>query len=326
MDLIDPNSPVPLYHQIAEAIRDRIHRGELEEGDALTPLREAARSFGVNIHTVRHAYTALAREGLLAPGRGLRRTRVAGGVSRTPVDADPRAFVARVIETARREYGLAAHELVDLIGQAGAPALDTSVVYVVECTQWQSECHALELNEAWRVDAKPWPLEKGVEPPADPIVSTYFHYNDIRRLWPHRLQQIHFVTIRPALSVVDALQTRLPGVGRKIVRVCERDAPTAENTAADLSAVVTAGMARIERVVSDDPAAELDRAAGDGAVVLFSPRVWSGLSSDDRRHRCAVEVRYEFDQAELQAVGRKLNWTPTGKRESRAAEVDGARS
>ncbi|MCH7591765.1 MAG: hypothetical protein IH989_03140 [Planctomycetes bacterium] len=241
------------------------------------------------------------------------------------MDADPRAFVTRVVEEVSRDYELGVGELVDLIGKARAPALDTPVVYVVECSQWQSECHAVELIEAWCVDAKPWSLEKGFEPPSDPIVSTYFHYNDIRRHWPHRLQHIHFVTIRPALWVVDELEARMPGIGRKVVRVCERDAPTAENTAADLSAVIIAGVTRIETVVSDDPTAELERAAGDEAVVLFSPRVWSALSSSDREHRCAIEVRYIFDQADLPALGRKLNWTPSTKRRPWAAEVGGAR-
>ncbi|MCH7591764.1 MAG: hypothetical protein IH989_03135 [Planctomycetes bacterium] len=47
----------------------------MEEGDALTPLREAARNVGVNVHTGRHAYTALARKGLVDAGYGGRKWR-----------------------------------------------------------------------------------------------------------------------------------------------------------------------------------------------------------------------------------------------------------
>ena len=67
-------SPVPLYHQIAEALRASIEAGKLNPGDALQPMRQAAERWGVNIHTVRHAYAALAREGLVERSRG-RRTR-----------------------------------------------------------------------------------------------------------------------------------------------------------------------------------------------------------------------------------------------------------
>ena len=74
---IDPGSEIPLYLQIAEAIRARIDSGDLSPGDALRPLREAAEHWGVNLHTVRHAYTALAREGLIETSRGARGTRVA---------------------------------------------------------------------------------------------------------------------------------------------------------------------------------------------------------------------------------------------------------
>ena len=39
---IDPESPVPLYHQIAQAIRAQMERAELRPGDALEPMRQAA--------------------------------------------------------------------------------------------------------------------------------------------------------------------------------------------------------------------------------------------------------------------------------------------
>ena len=56
---IDSGSPIPLYHQIAEAIRQQIENGDLSRGDALAPLREAAQFWGVNLHTVRHAMETL---------------------------------------------------------------------------------------------------------------------------------------------------------------------------------------------------------------------------------------------------------------------------
>ena len=65
MSVLDPGSPVPLYAQLAEAIRYRIATGALPAGAPLPPLREAAVQWGVNLHTVRHAYDVLARQGLV---------------------------------------------------------------------------------------------------------------------------------------------------------------------------------------------------------------------------------------------------------------------
>ena len=62
---LDPASPLPLYHQLAEGIRYQIATGVLEPGAALPSLRDAARRWGVNLHTVRHAYASLAAEGLV---------------------------------------------------------------------------------------------------------------------------------------------------------------------------------------------------------------------------------------------------------------------
>src|SRR5512144_2360549 len=62
---LDPRSPIPLYHQIAETLRYRIATGTIEAGATLPPLREAARLWKVNLHTVRSAYTALAEAGVV---------------------------------------------------------------------------------------------------------------------------------------------------------------------------------------------------------------------------------------------------------------------
>src|SRR5215470_1291499 len=68
----DPASPVPLYHQIAEALRYRIATGALTPGTTLPALREAAARWNVNLHTVRQAYRQLEQAGLVStvPPRG----------------------------------------------------------------------------------------------------------------------------------------------------------------------------------------------------------------------------------------------------------------
>jgi len=68
-------SDLPLYQQIAEAIKEQLFTGALRPGDELPPVRLLAESLGINLHTIRHAYQILAAEGLIVMGLG-RRTRI----------------------------------------------------------------------------------------------------------------------------------------------------------------------------------------------------------------------------------------------------------
>ena len=302
---VDPESPVPLYHQIAEGVRSAIEMGALAPGDALEPMRQAAKAWGVNIHTVRHAYAALAREGLIERNRGPRGTRVLGS-SKTRWDSrrDLDAFLARVLLEASQRFGLSPEALAtSLTGRQSDPRPKLPTVHVVECSEWQCRTHAGEVEARFQVNALPWTLDREAEPPDGPVISTYFHYNDIRRMWPRRLGQVHFITIFPD----PALRRRLAEVRRVIV--CERDASTAAAVAADLAALFGDREVEIKsRLVSGDPAEALD--SNDGPPVLFAPRMWAALREEARTHPLALELRYVLDESELREMGRALGWEP----------------
>jgi Transcriptional regulators len=63
-------SRTPLYLQMAEVLRQRVHRGVWAPGDLLPTLDELAREFSVAKVTVRQAVKLLQDEGLLASRRG----------------------------------------------------------------------------------------------------------------------------------------------------------------------------------------------------------------------------------------------------------------
>src|SRR4051812_924277 len=99
---LDPSSPIPLYHQLAEAVRAEIAAGTLEPGDRLPPLRVAADAWGVNLHTVRHAYRALADAGLVrTAGRGSIVLRADGAPPATVLDED---VITRFLREAREQH------------------------------------------------------------------------------------------------------------------------------------------------------------------------------------------------------------------------------
>jgi DNA-binding transcriptional regulator YhcF (GntR family) len=309
---VDPDSPIPLFHQIAEVIRARIEAGELEAGDALEPLRDAARTWGVNLHTVRHAYTALAREGLVET-RGSRGTRVAAVPARresAPPSGTTR-FISRMIREARNRHGLDARQLSIRIAQhARDSATGPPEVYVVECSAGQCEAHAREIQAVFDVDAKEWSLERHQEPPPGTILATYFHYNDIRRLWPHRLREIRFVTIAPDPEILG----RLPASVKQVL-VCERDETTAETIAADFALLFLGKGYRVEPVVTTDPISLLKNADTD-TVALIPPRIWFSLGAAARSHDRAFAAKYAIDIDDLKTVARQLDWpeaTPEGR-------------
>ncbi|WP_240722302.1 phosphonate metabolism transcriptional regulator PhnF [Poseidonocella sp. HB161398] len=60
----------PIWAEIARALRRDIAEGGYEPGDKLPTEAQMAARFGVNRHTVRHALSALASEGLVRSRRG----------------------------------------------------------------------------------------------------------------------------------------------------------------------------------------------------------------------------------------------------------------
>jgi GntR family transcriptional regulator len=67
---IDKRGPLPVYVQIAEAIRAMIHSGALGPDSILPPSTVLCEKFGVTRMTLRQAYARLEREGLLDAQRG----------------------------------------------------------------------------------------------------------------------------------------------------------------------------------------------------------------------------------------------------------------
>ncbi|MCM3696170.1 GntR family transcriptional regulator [Microbacterium oleivorans] len=67
---VDPQSAVPLFTQIAAAVRGEITSGRLAAGERLPAARDVAGALEVNLHTVLHAYQDLRDEGLVDLRRG----------------------------------------------------------------------------------------------------------------------------------------------------------------------------------------------------------------------------------------------------------------
>jgi GntR family transcriptional regulator len=320
---LDASSPVPLYHQLAEALRADIVAGALVPGDLLPPLRKAADEWGVNLHTVRHAYRALAESGLVRTSAPRGSVVLRAGET-APAPAPEEDVITRFLREAREQHGLSLHDVRrQLDRQARGAEVDSSesaeplslpaargasaTVYVIECSTSQALDLAQQVQERWQVVAKPWSLERAGEPPSGVLVATYFHYNDIRARWPKRLAQVQFASIHPDPTLAAQVRAIVPTETRTTVILCEREAEKARNIAADLGAVLPSPTFEIRTVVSNNAATAL-HVAGKTQPVLFAPRVWGALGPVERADPRALEVRYVFDPTELTAVAERLQW------------------
>jgi len=68
--MLNPNSPVPLYHQLAEIISERIISGEYPPGRAIPSETALARQYQIGRPTVRQAMDILVQKNLIQRKRG----------------------------------------------------------------------------------------------------------------------------------------------------------------------------------------------------------------------------------------------------------------
>ncbi|HVR42916.1 MAG TPA: GntR family transcriptional regulator [Thermoanaerobaculia bacterium] len=299
------DSPVPLYHQIAEHLRYAIATGALPPGERLPAVRAAAERWSVNLHTVRRAYAALAAEGLVeirgAGGTVVRPRSGRAALASSPADA----FLEEIVARARSEHHLSAADLAARL-QRWPESAGGAVVHVLECSRSQAEGHAREIAAAFEIEARGAAFDAQGRPPDGPLVATYFHYNDLRVLWPAALASIRFVAIRPDPALVHRVPPPRRGA-RITLLLCETDPAKAESIAADLSLLLPASSYRIEPRPVRDPG-ELLRAKGR-TPLLFSPRVWDRLRESQQADPRAIEVRYVIPREELDALARHFGWT-----------------
>jgi len=69
--LIDPKSPIPIFRQIADQLRQAVDAGVHKPGEMLPSQRVLAIEIKVNPNTIQRAYEALEREGIVETRRGV---------------------------------------------------------------------------------------------------------------------------------------------------------------------------------------------------------------------------------------------------------------
>jgi DNA-binding transcriptional regulator YhcF (GntR family) len=107
---LNPDSELPLYRQIAAAVRRAVADGDVSAGDRLPAARDLAQSLDVNMHTVLRAYSDLRDEGIIELRRG-RGAIVREGTAET---AGIHHLIAELAQEASR-LGLSFQEVVEML-------------------------------------------------------------------------------------------------------------------------------------------------------------------------------------------------------------------
>lgn len=70
--IVSNASPLPIYEQIVQQLKQAILTGEVGEGEPLPSIRQLARDLRVSVITTTRAYADLARDGFVVsvPGKG----------------------------------------------------------------------------------------------------------------------------------------------------------------------------------------------------------------------------------------------------------------
>lgn len=80
---LDRNSPVPLYYQLKEALREAIEQGEIPDSTPLPTEEELIRTYNVSRTTVREALRGLLELGIIVKKQGIGSFAVGGKISET---------------------------------------------------------------------------------------------------------------------------------------------------------------------------------------------------------------------------------------------------
>jgi GntR family transcriptional regulator len=70
VEKLNPNSKLPLYHQLYEIFQDKIRAGDWKPGDMISPESELIAAYGVSRITVRKVLDMLVKEGHIRRERG----------------------------------------------------------------------------------------------------------------------------------------------------------------------------------------------------------------------------------------------------------------
>lgn len=125
--IVSNASPLPIYEQIVQQVKQAILAGDVVEGAPLPSIRQLARDLRVSVITTTRAYNDLARDGFVisVPGKGAFVRAVNAELIREQALVEIETALADIVTRARLA-GLTPADLTAMLDTAIADGLDTS--------------------------------------------------------------------------------------------------------------------------------------------------------------------------------------------------------
>lgn len=270
---IDPDSALPIYHQLAAIIRFEVASGRLPIGTVLPPVRAVARAVGINYHTVRRGWEELATDGLISLRRGR-----GGVVLRAPAP--------------RSEWSPAPS------GPADAAA---ARVWVVASTLEAAATLAHGVGRRWEVEAVPWPLV-ATAPPPGVILAAGALLAAPRARWSHRAADYRELPLVVAPQFLPLIRRNATLLGsRRVVLVGPANDPELRALSQQLP--------RIGLPITWQQGCRLDEAI-PATLHVVHPEAWLALDPADRVHPASLQLLVEFAPGPLSGLAREQGWHP----------------
>jgi hypothetical protein len=207
------------------------------------------------------------------------------------------------VAEAGRRFGLDAAGLSRAVHATTGASAFRPAVWVVECSEQLRAQLVQQLRQGWEIRAEAWPLADLGSVPEGIIVSTYFHYREVRAGLPRRLKQVHFARMHYDAGRVADMVAAAPAAAELLI--CNADPLLTPLILAEACAALPPARA-VRAVAPADAAAALD--AGAAAAVLFTPATWDALDARRRASPLAAPLPLLLDRADLADLARLLGW------------------
>lgn len=113
--IISNSSPVPIYEQIKNSIREQIMNDVLGEGDALPSIRSLAQDIKISVMTIKKAYDELEKEGFLisVQGKGTFVAPKNTELAREKAQKDIEEYIVKIVEISRK-FDISKEDVIDV--------------------------------------------------------------------------------------------------------------------------------------------------------------------------------------------------------------------
>jgi GntR family transcriptional regulator len=294
---------LPIYLQLKQKIENLIESGSWKKGQRLPTERDLAKQLGVSRNTVSLAYRQLETEGLITSRQG-RGTFVAEADEIVRLE-NKRERLLQIIDGALKDafsLGISLEEFLTAVErrvEERRKLLSEVKLALVECNREQLDYFCKELELGTGVKVVPVMIDdligrksesrKSVDE-ADLIVTTFFHLDELRTLFPERGNDIIGIALDPQIESIVKIARLAPGTEVLLVCLSDRFAERVQKS------MDNAGITELKtEIMTERDRKTLEAKLKTKKAVIVSPGRLKEVSSLAKRGTQIIEFIYTLD-------------------------------